>query len=135
MATVASTRVTGPAQMPGIGDGQSLKSISVKYDYTSAITNGDTITGPLIQAGSVVVDVLVVVAGTGLGSATLNVGDATDIDRFITGGTGVVQRTNAATGFPWLVPTNTTINITTGTANTGASGTIYLTVFFQPRNT
>lgn len=133
MATVSATRVTGPNQMPGIGDGQSLKSASVVYDFTSALASGDVITGPLIQSGSVVVDVMVTTSG--ISTATINVGDATDPDRFIAAGTGAVIRTNVATGRPWLVPTNTTINVTTGTAATTATGYITLTVFFQPRNT
>lgn len=133
MATVASTRVTGPGQMPGIGDGQSLKSITVKYDYTAAVPTGTVITGPLIQSGSTVIDVMVV--ATGLGSAVVNVGDVTDPDRFISGGTGVVQRSNVATAIAFIPTVNTTIDITTATANTGTSGSFYLTVFFQPRNT
>lgn len=133
MATLQSTRVTGPNQMPGIGDGQSMKSISVAYDFTSAVASGDVIKGPLIQAGSVVVDVMVTTSG--ISTATINVGDTTDPDRFISGATGAVIRTNVATGRPWLVPTNTTIDVTTGTAATTATGYITLTVFFQPRNT
>lgn len=133
MATIPMIRKTGPAQMPGIGDGQSLKSISVSYDFTAAIASGDVLKGPLIQEGSVVVDVTVVTAG--ISTATINVGDTTDVDRFIAAGTGAVIRPNVATARPWLVPQNTTIDIVTGTAATTATGSIDLTVFFQPRNT
>lgn len=133
MATVAGIRVTGPSQMAGIGDGQSLKSASVKYEWATAVASGTVITGPLIQAGSVVVDVLVVINGGG--TATVDVGDPADPNRFIAAGTGPVARTNVATGRPTLLTANTTVDVTTGTAATGAAGSIDLTVFFQPRNT
>lgn len=130
MATVPSINVTGPAQMPGIGFGQSVKSKTVKYEFTSAVASGTVITGPLIQAGSVVLDVLLVSNG----GAAVNVGPTAEPARFIAGGTGAVQRSSAATARPYLMPINGTIDVTTTGAG-GASGSYDLTVYFQPRNT
>jgi hypothetical protein len=129
MAT-AMRNATGEGPMPGIGDGQSLKSKSVSLDFATA-QNG-VLTGPLIQSGSVIVDVMVV--ANGLGTATMNVGDATDPDRFISAGAGPVARANVGTARPFVMPVNGTIDITLSGA-TGGTGSVDMTVYFQPRNT
>lgn len=134
MATFPMNQTTGTLNvMPGIGDGQGLKSVTKSYDWTVALPAATILTGPLVQAGSVVVDVLVI--ANGIGTATLNVGDATDVDRFIAAGTGIVQRANVGTARPFLMPTNGTIDVATLTNATSAAGSIDITVFFQPRNT
>lgn len=133
MATYNTTRRTGPEQMPGIGDGQSSKSISVSYDFTTALAVGDVLKGPLIQSGSVITDVLVI--ANGIGTATIGVGESTLPTRFVAGGTGPVIRSNVATARPFAVTRNATVDITIAGAATSAAGSLDLTVFFVPRNT
>lgn len=135
MATVSAVRVGSTPRdvMPGIGDAQSVKAIPFRYEYSAAVPVGTVIQSPAIQAGSVVIDVMVVASA--LGSATLNVGYGADPDYFIAAGTGTVQRAFAGTAAPLVLPTNDTIDIVTAGAVTGASGFIAGYVLVMPLNT
>jgi hypothetical protein len=142
--TFQATKVSSSTeQMPGIGDGQSLKCASSTYTITAALVANDVIQGPLIQAGSVIVDVMVVVSDLDTGGSpalTLDVGYGTDPDYFAvaatTGQTGGVIRASAATALPLVLATNDTIDakVATGPATGATSGTVTITVFFLPRN-
>ncbi|EJO31256.1 hypothetical protein [Achromobacter marplatensis] len=136
MATVNAARVgdTKPRDvMPGVGDGQSVKAIPFRYDWTSAQPSGTVIQSPVIQAGSVVLDVMLVTSGAG--TATFDVGYGGDTDYFVAAGTGAVIRANAATASPLVLATNDTIDIYTGTASTGATGYVAGYILVVPRNT
>jgi hypothetical protein len=128
-------------QMPGVGNGQSMKCASSTYTGTAALVINDVIQGPLIQSGSVIVDVMVVVADldsvTGI---TLDVGYGVDPDYFVqastTGQTGGVIRATAATALPLVLTTNDTVDVLVKAApTTGTTAfTVTITVFFLPRN-
>lgn len=136
MATVNAARVgdTKPRDvMPGVGDGQSVKAIPFRYDWTAAQPAGTVIQSPVIQAGSVVLDVMVVASG--LGTATLNVGYGDDPDYFAAAAAGPVARASTAVAQPLVLNVNDTIDIVTVGAATGASGSIGGYVLVVPRNT
>jgi hypothetical protein len=143
-STFQATKVSsGTEQMPGIGDGQSLKCVSSTYSLAAALVINDVIQSALIQAGSTVVDVMVVVSDldtNGTPLITLDVGYGGDPDYFIAastiGQTGGVARASAVTALPLTLTTNDTIDVTVKAAPaTGATtGTVTITVFFTPRN-
>ncbi|CAB3699241.1 Uncharacterised protein [Achromobacter denitrificans] len=136
MATVNAARVgdTKPRDvMPGVGDGQSVKAIPFRYDFSAAVPIGTVIQSPVIQAGSVVLDVMVVTSG--VSTATFNVGYGGDPDYFAAAATGAVIRASAATAAPLVLTANDTIDIVTGTAVTGASGFIAGYILVIPLNT
>lgn len=129
-------------QMPGVGDGQGLKCASSTYTLAAALVVNDVIQGPLIQAGSVIVDVMVVVSDldTGTPAITLDVGYGGSTAYFASASTagqaGGVIRATAATALPLVLTTNDTIDVKVGTGpGTGATtGTVTITVFFLARN-
>lgn len=131
-------------QMPGIGDGQGLKCVSSTYDLSTgaAFVINDVVQSALIQSGSVVVDVMVVVtdldSSTGI---TLDVGYGVDPDYFVAASTvgqaGGVVRASALTAKPLVLTTNDTIDVLVHAAATGTAattGTVTITVFFLARN-
>lgn len=142
--TFQATKVSSSTeQMPGVGDGQGLKCASSTYTIAAALVINDVIQGPLIQAGSVVVDVMVVVSDldtNGTPLITLDVGYGGDPDYFIAastaGQTGGVIRATAVTALPLVLTTNDTIDVLVKAAPaTGATtGTVTITVFFLARN-
>ncbi len=137
MAILTTTKVTsGTTQMPGVGDGQSCKVVAANYAWTSAPALNDVIVSPLIQAGSVITDVVVV--HTGLGpSGAFKVGYTLDDDYFVVAGTqvsGGVVRMSAATALPLVLTTNDTIDVTVTAAGANATGTISIIVYFTPLN-
>jgi hypothetical protein len=146
MATYNTTKSSSAAlyAMPGIGDGQSLKCMSASYAVTAgtALALNDVIQSPLIQAGSVIVDVTVVVSdldtSTGI---TLDVGYGVDPDYFVaastTGQTGGVIRANAVTARPLVLTTNDTVDVLVKTAATGTAATTFtvdIIVYFLALN-
>lgn len=137
MATLQALKVSSTTeQMPGIGDGQSAKMAASQIVTTAAPASGDVIQGPLLQAGSVVLDVTVVHSGFGA-SGAFEVGYGVDTDYFAVAAaavTGGVVRTSAATAQPLVLATNDTIDVRmTGTGATAAV-TITIIVTFLPRN-
>lgn len=140
--TFQATKVSSATdQMAGIGDGQALKCVSSTYTGTAALVINDVIQGALIQKGSTIVDVMVVVSdldtSTGI---TLDVGYGTDPDYFIAastiGQTGGVARASAATALPLTLTTNDTVDVLVKAApTTGTTAfTVTITVFFLPVN-
>lgn len=138
MAILQTIKVSSAAltAMPGVGDGQSAKTIAANYTWTAAPGVGDLFYSPLIQAGSVVTDVTVV--HTGLGTAgTFEVGYGDDTDYHVvsaTQATGGVVRMSAATALPLVLTTNDTIDVKVNAAGASASGTLSIIVTFLPRN-
>jgi hypothetical protein len=132
---------SGPYAMPGVGDGQSGKIMAATYTWATALLINDVIQSPLIQKGSVIVDVMVVTDSMGSGAVTLDVGYGGDPDYFAaastTGVAGGVIRASAITAKPLTLLTNDTVDVTIKVAPTGAvaAGTISITVFFLPMNT
>ena len=137
MALLNTTKVTsGTTQMPGVGDGQSAKCVAANYTWASAPTSADVIQSPLIQAGSVITDVVVVHTGMGA-SGTFEVGYGLDTDYFVVSGSqsaaGVV-RMSAATAFPLTLTTNDTVDVKINVAGASVTGTISIIVWFTPLN-
>ncbi len=128
---------------PGVGDGKSLKCVTASYSLTAALALNDVLQSPQIQAGSTVVDVMVVVSDLDTGGSpaiTLDVGYGDDPDYFIAASTvgqaGGVARASAITAQPLTLAKNDTIDVLVKAAPaTGATtGTITLSVFLLPRN-
>lgn len=145
MATFNATKVSSNAllAMPGVGDGQSAKVVAASYSLAAALALNDVIQSPLIQSGSVVVDVMVVVSDLDTGGSpaiTLDVGYGDDPDYFIAASTvgqaGGVARASAVTAQPLVLATNDTIDVLVKAAPaTGATtGTVTIIVTFLPRN-
>jgi hypothetical protein len=142
--TFQATKVSsGTEQMPGIGDGQSLKCVASSHTVTAgaALVINDVIQSALIQSGSVIVDVTVVVSDLDTAtSITLDVGYGVDPDYFVAastvGQTGGVIRANAVTARPLTLTTNDTVDVLVKAApGTGATTfTIDIIVYFLPRN-
>lgn len=138
MATFQALKITSTEQMPGVGDGQSIKCTASNFTFATAPATNDVIQGPLIQIGSVITDVVVVTTGMGAASS-LSVGTpSAGATYFINGQSGVsagVIRMNAATALPYIVPTNERVNLTITAAGATAAGTVSIIVYFLPRNT
>jgi len=137
MAILQALKVSsGTEQMPGIGDGQSVKCVASTYTFASAPALNDVIQSALIQSGSVIVDVTVVHTGMGT-SGAFKVGDGVDDDRYVVAAaqvTGGVVRSSAATALPYVLPTNDTVDVTITAAGANATGTVAIIVWFLPRN-
>lgn len=137
MATIQATKVSSTTeQMPGIGDGQSLKCVASRYDFTAAPALNDVIQSGLIQKGSVIVDVSVVHSGLGT-SGAFKVGDGVDDDRWAVAAaavTGGVVRASAATALPYVLPANDTVDVTITAAGANATGSVAILVYFLPLN-
>lgn len=137
MAVLQALKVSsGTEQMPGIGDGQSLKCVASTYSWTAAPAAADVIQSAVIQAGSVITDVVVVHSGLGA-SGTFRVGYGLDDDYFVASGAqtaaGVV-RMSAGTAFPLTLATNDTVDVTVNAQGASATGSISIIVYFLPRN-
>lgn len=138
MAILQAIKVSSQTeQMPGVGDGQSVKQLASSYNFIAAPASGDVIQSSLIQAGSVITDVTVV--HTGLGAAgAFEVGYGGDTDYFVVAAaqtTAAVVRTSAPTAQPLVLSVNDTVDVRlTGTGAT-ATGTVTIIVTFLPRNT
>lgn len=137
MAILQATKVSSSTeQMPGVGDGQSCKAAASSYTSTAAPASGDVIQGPLIQAGSVILDVTVVHSGFGAAGA-FEVGYGGDTDYFAAAAASVtagVVRASAGTAQPLVLATNDTVDVRmTGTGATAAV-TVTIIVWFLPRN-
>jgi hypothetical protein len=141
MTTYTLTKAAGPQNaMAGVGDGQDGKIQASTFTLTAALGTGDVIQSPLIQAGSVITDVVVVAGDLDTGTAlTFTVGYGGNASYFITSSTigqaGGVARMNAATALPLLLATNDTIDITITAGGAGGVGnSIALIVYYLPRN-
>lgn len=142
--TFQATKVSSATdQMPGIGDGQGLKCVSSVFTVTAgaALVINDVIQSALIQAGSVIVDVMVAVTDLDTAtSITLDVGYGGDPDYFVQastiGQTGGVVRASAPTALPLTLTANDTVDVLVkaapGTGTTTFS--IAVSVFFLARN-
>lgn len=136
---------SGTEQMPGIGDGQSLKCVASSYVVTAgtALVINDIIQSALIQKGSVITDVTVVVSdldtSTGI---TLDVGITGVAPQYFVaastaGQTGGVIRASAVTARPLTLTTNETVDVLVKTAATGTAATTFtidIIVYFLPPN-
>lgn len=137
MAILQATKVSsGTEQMPGVGDGQSAKCVASTYTFATAPGLNDVIQSGLIQAGSVIVDVMVVQSGLGA-SGAFSVG-YTGVPAYFSaaaaGVTGGIRRADAATARPLTLPTNDTVDVTITAAGATAAGTVDIIVWFLPRN-
>lgn len=137
MAILQALKVSSDTeQMPGIGDGQGLKCVASTYSWTSAPAVNDVIQSALIQAGSTIVDVVVVHSGLGT-SGTFRVGYGLDDDYFVVSGaqaTGGVVRSSAVTAQPLKLTANDTVDVTINALGASATGTISIIVYFTARN-
>lgn len=137
MAILQALKVSSDTeQMPGIGDGQGLKCVASTYSWTSAPAVNDVIQSALIQAGSTIVDVMVVHSGLGT-SGTFRVGYGLDDDYFVVSGaqaTGGVVRSSAVTAMPLKLTANDTVDVTINALGASATGTIAIIVYFTARN-
>lgn len=137
MATLQALKVSSTAeQMPGVGDGQSSKVAVSAYSWTAAPASGDVIQGPLIQAGSVIVDTMVTHTGFGAAGA-FEVGYGGDTDYFSAAAAavaGTVVRSSAPTAVPLILATNDTVDVRMTGTGASATGTVYIAVTFLPRN-
>lgn len=142
MATLLMKNAQGRSdQMTGVGDAKSLKCATVSYSLAAALALNDVLQGPMLQAGSTVVDVSLVTTdldSNGTPTITLDVGYGGDPDYFIAASTvgqaGGIARASAATAQPLTLESNDTIDVTVHAAPaTGATtGTVTLSVFFLP---
>lgn len=142
MTTFNGTKLAGPlAAMAGVGDGQSMKAMAFSYTWSAAFLINDVIQSPLIQKGSVVLDVMICTDTMGAAAVTLDVGYGVTTGYFIAASTigvaGGVARASATTAKPLLLTTNDTIDILIKAAPTTptTSGTISCVVFYMPANT
>jgi len=137
MAILQASKVSsGTEQMPGVGDGQSVKCVASSYTFATAPASGDVIQSALIQSGSVIVDVTVVQSGLGT-SGAFEIGYGLDTDYFsaaAAGVTGGVRRADAATARPLTLTTNDTVDVRVTAAGATAAGTVDIIVYFLPRN-
>lgn len=137
MATLQALKVSSSTeQMPGIGDGQSLKCAASNYTWTAAPGVNDVIQSALIQSGSVITDVVIVHSGLGT-SGTFRVGYGLDDDYFIVSGaqaTAGVVRMSASTALPLVLTANDTVDVTINAAGASGTGTISIIVYFLPRS-
>jgi len=138
MAILQASKTSSAAllAMPGVGDGQSAKVTSSNYTFAAAPATGDIIQSALIQAGSVITDVKVVLSGFGANS-TFEVGYGDDTDYWIVSGSGVtggVFRDSAATARPLVLVTNDTVDVKINAAGATAAGTVDIIVTYVPRN-
>lgn len=123
-------------QMPGVGDGQSTKAGASSYTSTAALAVGDIVQGPLIQAGSVVYDVIVYQTGMGAAGA-FEVGYGGNTAYFSAAAaavTGGIRRADAATAAPLVLATNDTIDIRITGQGATAGVTYTIIPLFLPRN-
>jgi len=137
MAILQALKVSSSTeQMPGVGDGQSAKVAASSYTWATAPASGDVIQGPLIQAGSVITDVMVVHTGFGA-SGAFSVGHGADPDYFTAAAaatSGGVVRSSAATALPLILTANDTVDVAITGTGASASGTVSIIVTFLPRN-
>lgn len=137
MAIQQALKVTSTTeQMPGIGFGQSMKALASRLDFTAAPATGDVIQSSLIQAGGVIVDVVVIASALGAASS-VEVGYGPNTSYFTTATSGVaggVIRTNAVTAHPLKLTTNDTIDVRIIAAGATAAGSITIIVYFLPVN-
>lgn len=140
--TFQATKVSSATEaMAGIGDGQDLKCVSSTYTGTAALVINDVIQSALIQKGSVIIDVMVLVSdldtATGI---TLDVGYGVDPDYFVAastiGQTGGIVRSTAVTALPLTLTANDTVDVLVKAApTTGTTAfTVTISVFFMPPN-
>jgi len=138
MAILQASKTSSAAllAMAGVGDGQSAKVTSSAYTFAAAPATGDIIQSAVIQAGSVITDVSVVLSGFGTGS-TVEDGYGDDTDYFIVSGSGVaggVLRSSAPTARPLVLVTNDTVDVKINAAGATAAGTVDIIVTYVPRN-
>lgn len=135
MAILQALKVNGiTEQMPGVGDGQSLKCVASTYSWTAAPAAADVIQSALIQQGCTIVDVVVVHSGLGT-SGTFRVGYGLDDDYFVVSGaqaTAGVVRSSAATAFPLVLTANDTVDVVVNAQGASATGSISIIVYFLP---
>lgn len=137
MATQQAIKVSSTTeQMPGVGDGQSLKCAVSSFTSTAALGVGDIVQGSLIQAGSTVVDVVVTQSGMGAaGAFEVGYGGDTDYWSVAAAATaGGVVRASAPTAQPLILATNDTMDIRITGAGATAGVTYTISTFFLPRN-
>lgn len=128
MATFQASKVTsGTEQMPGIGDGQSVKEMASTYTFATAPAAGDTVLSGLVQAGSIITGVKVYNT-TG---ASITAGITGTPNYFITTSAATTQSINNAQP-PYVMPLNGNVIVTL--SGTPTAGFITVFVTFLPRN-
>lgn len=137
MAILQALKISSATeQMPGVGPGQSAKFAASQITTTAAPAAGDVIQGALIQAGSVILDVIVIQSGGGA-AAAFEVGYGGDTDYWAVAAasvTGGVTRASAPTAQPLILATNDTMDVRI--TGTGATAVVTFTIIaiFLPRN-
>lgn len=143
--TFQATKVSsGTDAMPGVGDGQSLKCVASSFVVTggAALVINDVIQSALIQAGSTIVDVTVIVSDLDTSTGVLiDVGYGVTPNYFVAastiGQTGGMVRAQAVTARPLTLTTNDTVDVKVNTAATGTAATTFtvdIIVYFLPKN-
>jgi len=138
MAILQASKTSSAAllAMPGVGDGQSAKVTSSAYTFAVAPGGNDIIQSALIQAGSVITDVSVVLSGFGA-SSSFEVGYGDDTDYFMVSASGInggVYRASAPTARPLVLLTNDTVDVKINTSGATNVGTVDIIVTYVPRN-
>lgn len=136
MATLQALKVSsGTEQMPGVGDGQSCKMVASTYSWTSAPASGDIIQSALIQAGSVITDVVVTHSGFGAsGAFSVGYGGSTAYYAAAAAAVaaGVVRM--SVGNIPYIPTANDTVDVVMTGTGASATGTVTIIVYFQSRN-
>ncbi|CAG9255975.1 hypothetical protein [Paraburkholderia caribensis] len=131
------------AAMSGVGDAKSLKCAVMQFALTAALALNDVLTGPKLQKGSTVLDVLLVSSDldtNGAPTITLDVGTGDSAQYFIAASTvaqaGGVARASAVTAQPLTLTKDDTVDVTVhaAPATGAATGTVTLAVMFLPPN-
>ncbi len=128
MATYQTLKVSsGTEQMPGVGDGQSLKEMASTYVFATAPAAGDIVLSGLVQAGSIITSVKVYNT-TG---ASITAGVTGTANYFITTSAATIQTINNPQQ-PYVMPANGNVILTL--SGTPTAGFITIFVSFLPRN-
>jgi uncharacterized membrane protein YeiH len=137
MAILQALKVSSTTEaMAGVGPGQSAKYAASQIVTTVAPSLNDVIQGSLIQAGSVILDVIVIQSGMGAsGAFSVGYGGNTAYwSAAAAGVTGGVRRADSAVAQPLVLTTNDTMDITITAAGATAAVTFTIITIFLPRN-
>jgi len=145
MAAYRAPHMTGSdRERLGPGDAGSAKSRACQLQVTAALANGDTITGPTIPAGAVLLDVYVSMSKldtNGAPALAYTLGTAANPAGLITAAGGVagrnggVDRANAPAAVPVLYAADTplVLTVTAGPATGATTGVVSVVATYYPR--
>lgn len=133
MATLTTSKVASTVQARA---GIDITSVTGSYSVSSNLAANDVIQMVKIPAGATVLEIIASASASIGATATAEIGDGSDTDRFVTSGTfgqgaASLTRLNAATGNGYTYTAEDTIDIKILTMATPATGaTITLTAIY-----